>query len=166
MNFSFQHEFDVDVAGFWKLFFSEEFGKELYSKLGMKTRNVLEFNDDGKVLTRVQKLEPSTALPGWASSVIGDISYVERNRLEWSKNVMEVVIEPSSQRERFDFKGNFAVTPLGPNRCKRSFDGAVKVSIPFLGGRLEKYMMEQVRDGYDVAAKVTKAFLDKAKAGA
>ncbi len=163
MNFSFQHEFDIDVAGFWKMFFSDEFCKELYEKLGMKSRTVSEFKDDGKTLIRVQRLEPSTPLPGWAQSVIGDISYTERNRLEWAKNVMEVIVEPAAQKDRIDFKGNFSVTPLGDKRCKRTFEGAVKVSIPFLGGKIEKYMMEQVRDGYDTAAKVTKAYIEKAK---
>lgn len=166
MNFSFAHEFDIDVAGFWKVFFSDEFSTELYKQLAMKSRTVSEFKDDGKTLTRVQKLEPSTPLPGWAQSVIGDISYVERNKLDWSKNAMDVVIEPVAQRERIDFKGVFAVTPLGDKRCKRTFEGSVKISIPFLGGRIEKYMMEQVRDGYDTAAKVTKQFIDKAKGNA
>lgn len=166
MNFSFVHEFDIDVAGFWKLFFSDEFSLELYKQLGMKSRTVSEFKDDGTTLVRVQKLEPTTPLPSWAQSVIGDISYVERNKLVWAKNAMDVVIEPTSQRERIDFKGVFAVTPVGEKRCKRSFDGSVKISIPFLGGRIEKYMMEQVRDGYDTAAKVTKQFIEKSKGSA
>lgn len=77
---------------------------------------------------------------------------------------MEVMIEPTAQRERIDFKGVFAVTPLGDKRCKRTFEGTVKISIPFLGGRIEKYMMEQVRDGYDTAAKVTSSSSKKQKA--
>ena len=72
---------------------------------------------------------------------------------------MEVQIEPAMLRDRFHLAGIFAVTPLGPGRCRREFKGDIKVSVPLLGGRIEKFMIDQIRDGYDQAAVITRAYL-------
>jgi hypothetical protein len=66
-------------------------------------------------------------------------------------------------RDRFHLSGVFAVTPLGPGRCRREFSGEIRVSVPFLGGKIEKFMLDQIRDGYDQAARVTQAFIARRK---
>ena len=76
---------------------------------------------------------------------------------------MNVQIEPAVMRDRFQLAGVFAVTPLGPGRCRREFSGELKVSIPLLGGKIEKFMVDQIRDGYDQAARITRDYLAKQK---
>ena len=39
----------------------------------------------------------------------------------------------------------------------------MKVSIPLIGGKVEKYMMEQMRDSYDAAAKCTRRWIEDFK---
>ena len=39
---------------------------------------------------------------------------------------MDVKIDPAVMRDRFQLSGVFAVTPLGPGRCRREFSGEIK----------------------------------------
>jgi hypothetical protein len=68
-------------------------------------------------------------------------------------------------KDKFNMSGDYIVTPLG-DRCRREFKGEVKVSVPLLGGKIEKFMMEQLRDAYEVAARVTRQWIAKQKGAA
>ncbi len=167
MNFSFVHEFDIDVAGYWKIFLAPEFNKEMFGELKMKEYKVEKLEDDGKRMHRVQKLEPSTPIPGFLQSVVKSTGYTEVDDLDYSKNVMHVKIETQMFKDRFHMEGDYIVSPLdGGKRCRREFKGEVKVAMPLIGGRVEKYMMEQLRDSYDIAARVTRRWIEKQKATA
>lgn len=164
MNFSFVHEFDIDPAGYWKIFLSPEFNKEMFSELKMKEYKVLEQEDDGKHFHRVQALEPSTPIPSFLQSVVKSTGYTEIDDLDWATGVMKVKIETQMFKDRFHMAGDYVVSPLdGGKRCRREFKGEVKVSMALIGGRVEKYMMEQLRDSYDIAAQVTRRWIAKQK---
>jgi len=163
MQFRFVHDFDVEPAGFWEIFFSEAFEAELFRGLKMRSWKVTERRDEGARLHRTVKLEPDMAVPSWASSVVRETGYTEIDVFQKAESKMDVTIEPAVMRDRFHLSGVFAVTPLGPGRCRREFAGELKVSIPLLGGRIEKFMVDQIRDGYDQAAHITRDYLAKQK---
>jgi hypothetical protein len=165
MNFSLAHEFDIDVAGYWKIFLlDKEFNEEMFRELRMKDYKVLEQTDDGTTFQRVQTMEPTTPIPGFLQSIVKSTGYTERDKLVWSTNVMDVIIETKMFKDRFDLRGKYAVTPIGDGkRCRREFRGEVKVSMPLIGGKIEKYMMEQMRDSYEIATRVTRRFIEKQK---
>jgi hypothetical protein len=167
MNFNFGHDFDIDVANYWKIFLSPEFNQDMFlNELKMREYNVLEMKDDGKTMHRVQKLEPANPVPSFLQSIIKSTGYTEIDDLDWSRNVMKVKIETAMFKDKFSMSGDYAVLPLdGGKRCRREFRGEVKVSVPLVGGKIEKYMMEQIRDSYDVAARCTRRWIEKFKAG-
>jgi hypothetical protein len=167
MNFSFVHEFDIDVPSYWKLFLSEPFSVELFKELKMKEYKVLKQTDDGKVFHREQACEPTTPVPGFLQSVVKSTGYTEIDDLVWADNKMHVRIDTAMFKDRFSMQGDYIVTPLdGGKRCRREFRGEVKVAVPLIGGKIEKYMMEQMRDAYDVAARVTRHWIEKQRTGA
>jgi hypothetical protein len=164
MNFSFVHDFDLDPQTYWKLFLSEEFNEELFRELKMKSRSVLKQTDDGKLFHRVQKMEPSTKLPGFLESMVKDTGYTEIDTLDWQRSAMEIVIEPAMLKERFVMRGMYSVTPLDSGaRCRREFKGDVKVSMALIGGKVEKFMLEELRSAYEVAARVTRQWIAEKK---
>jgi hypothetical protein len=166
MNFSFVHEFDIDVASYWKIFLSEPFNKDMFKELKMKEYRVVRFEDDGKHLHREQTLEPTTPIPSFLQGVIKSASYTEIDDLDWATNIMRVKIETLMFKERFRMEGDYVVTPLaGGKRCRREFKGEVRVAMPLIGGRVEKYMMEQLRDSYDIAARVTRKWIEQRDQG-
>ena len=164
MNFSFVHEFDIDPAGYWKIFLSPEFNKDMFGELKMKEYKVVKQEDDGKHFHRVQTLEPSTPIPGFLQSVVKSTGYTEIDDLDWASGTMHVKIETQMFKDRFKMAGDYIVSPLdGGKRARREFKGEVKVTVPLIGGRIEKYMMEQLRDSYDIAARVTRRWIEKQK---
>jgi hypothetical protein len=164
MNYVFSHDFDIDVQGYWKLFLSKEFNEDLFKELKMKEYEVLKQEDDGKRFHRQQRCEPTTPIPGFLQSVIKSTGYTEIDDLDWSTNVMNVKIETAMFKDRFHMEGKYIVTPLdGGKRCRREFKGEVRVSMALIGGKIEKYMMEQLRDSYEVSARVTRKWIEQQK---
>lgn len=163
MQFRFIHDFDIDPTSFWEMFFSEAFEDELFRGLKMRSWKVLVRREEGSTLHRHVKLEPDIAIPSWATSVVKETGYTEIDLYSKAESKMDVRIEPAVMRDRFHLSGVFAVTPLGPGRCRREFSGEIRVSVPLLGGKIEKFMLDQIRDGYDQAARVTQAFIARRK---
>ncbi|HEY2746742.1 MAG TPA: DUF2505 domain-containing protein [Polyangia bacterium] len=164
MNFSFVHEFETDPESYWKLFLSPEFNKDMFGELKMKKYEVIERTDDGKRFHRKQVCEPSTPIPSFLASVVKSTGYTEVDDMEWGTNKMRIQIETAMFKDRFSMSGDYIVSALdGGKRTRREFKGEVKVSVPLIGGRIEKFMMEQLRDSYDIAARVTRRWIDKQK---
>ena len=119
MNFSFVHEFDINPQGFWDLFFSAPYEEELYKRLKMKSRTVIEHKADENFVRRTQRMEPQMNIPSWATSVVKDAGYTEYDVLDKKASRMDVRIEPAMMKDRFHITSAFTVTPAGPGRCKR-----------------------------------------------
>ena len=109
MDFAFAHEFDVDPEGFWQIFFSEPYEKELFRRLKMRSYTVLERKDEGVLYRRVLKLDPEMEIPSWATSVVRDPGYLEHDLLHRDRSVMDVTIEPLMMKNRFHLAGVFKV---------------------------------------------------------
>ncbi len=166
LHYRFEHEFDCDPKTFWDFFFTEDYNAEVYQALRMVERKMLEFKDEGPTIRRSQRFKPAVSLPSVLQKVIPDSSYTERNVFHKDKSAMDVVIEPVAMASKFDMRGTFTVTPAGEGRCKRVFEGDVKVSIMLVGGQVEKFMVEQMKTSYEIATKVTRDFIAKRKAKA
>lgn len=164
LHYKFEHEFDLEPKAFWEMFFSEEYNTGLYAALRITGRTVLETTDDGKIMRRAVRLTPQANVPAVIAKVIPDQTYVERNVLWRDKGTMEVRIEPQVMASKFDMKGMFSVVPAGEGRCKRTFEGDVKVSILILGGQIEKFMVDQMKTSYETAAQFTRDYIKKHKA--
>ena len=163
-SFAISHDFDIDVAGYWKIFLSDEFSKEMFADLKMRSYQILKKEDDGKRFVRVQKLDPTSPIPGFLTKILKSTEYTEYDDLVWETNTMKVDIKPSMLSDRFDMKGDYTVSPLdGGKRCRRDFKGNVKVSIPLIGGRIETYMIDEMKRNYDLAAATTRRWIEKAK---
>lgn len=164
MHFRFEHEFDIDPKTYWNIFFDDAYNVDLYKRLRMNDRKVLEQKDDGKVLRRVVKLTPADEVPAMFRSVIKDTGYTEHDTFYRDRSAMDVVIEPSMLKNKFDFRAIYSVIPVGDARCRRIFEGDCKVSVMVIGGQIEKFIVDNVRASYDTAATVTREWIAKRKA--
>jgi hypothetical protein len=166
VNFDFVHEFSATPALYWELFFDADYNTDMFKRLRMKEYKVLEFRKegDGETLYRTQRLIPERQVPGPVRKAIGgEFGYVEKNVYHRSKSAMDVVITPTIMSERFDLKGVYGIEAVGADRVRRYFRGTMKVSFPLLGGQIEKFVHNDMRDSYDSAAAVTKEWLEKWK---
>lgn len=162
MEFSFVHEFSIEPQGFWSLFFSEPYEKELFRRLKMKSYSVLERKDEGRLYRRVLEFAPEMEVPSWAQSVVRETRYREHDLLHRDRSVMDVTIEPAILKDRFVMNGVFKVTPLPGGRCRREFSGEIRLLVPLIGGKIEKFLVERMREGYDAAAALTREFIARA----
>ena len=163
-HFKFEHDFDIDAKDFWDLFFAEDYNVDLYREMKMKDRKVLEHKDDGKTIKRVVKLSPADDIPAMFKSVVPDTSYTEHDLFHKERSSMDVMIEPAAGKNKFDMKAVYAVKSIGPGKCRRSFEGDVKVNVMILGGQIEKFMVDKMKTSYDIATDVTKRWIQKRKA--
>lgn len=166
MHFKFEHEFDLDAASYWDLFFSEDYNKDLYAELKMKDRKVLEQKEEGGVLRRTVKLVPGKEVPAIFKSIVSDMSYTEKNVYRKERSEMEVVVEPALMKDKFDLRAVYSVKPLGDKKVRRTFEGDVNIKIMLIGGKMEKYMVDELRESYETAARVTRKWIEKRKAAA
>lgn len=161
MHFQFMQEFDVSPQEYWTLFFQPEYNQELYKRLQMKTHKLVEQKEEqnGNIIRRTQLLEPTSALPSWAQAVLPSLAYTEYDIYHKARSVMEVRIEPMHMKEKFHLAGTYTVSAVGNGVCKREFQGDVKISIPLLGGKLEKLFMEQFAASEKITVQVTKDWI-------
>lgn len=167
MQFHYSHEFDIDAPTYWKIFLSDEFVEDMNRDLKMKGREKIKQTDDGKTFYRVQKMMPSTSIPGFMQTFIKAADYTEIDTLDWATNTMKVVIEMDMMKDRFKMSGDYVVTPLGDGtRCRREFRGEIKVSVPLVGGKIEKTVIDQMASSYDIAAATMRRWIAKHKQSA
>lgn len=164
MDFTISHEFDCDPERYWRVFFDEEYNQALYAQLSVKERRVLERRDeqDGAVIHRVIRILPQTELPPAIRKLLGsEIAYIERSTWKRAENKLDVsvTIDVPAARDRFDFRGTYTVASLAPTRVRREFRAQVKVSIPLLGGQVEKQVAEGIRKQYETATAFTRRWL-------
>jgi hypothetical protein len=159
MNFVFVHDFDIDPDGFWQLFFSDAYEKALFRRLKMQSYRVLERHDEGNRYRRLLELVPEMEFPSWAKAVVRETGYREHDLFYRDRSVMDVTIEPAILKDRFYLAGVFKVTALGAGRCRREFSGEIRLPVPLIGGKIEKFLVERMREGYDAAAALTREWI-------
>ena len=121
MNFSFVHEFDIDVKGYWKIFLSPEFNKDLFAALKMKTYTRPQA-DRRRKATFIANSRPSRRnlrIPGFLQSIVKSTGYTEYDDLDWSTNVMKVRIDTNMFKDKFKMSGNYSVQPIGDGKRVR-----------------------------------------------
>jgi hypothetical protein len=166
MRFAFAHDFDIAAEDFWTMFFSDEYEQALWKHLKLANPTILERKDEGNVYRRSVRLEPEVQVPAWAASVVSSTGYTEHDLLHRDRGSMDVRIEPHRLKDRFQLHGTFRVTALSPGRCRREFSGEVQISVLLIGGKLEAFMVDRLREGYDSAAAMTRDFIARKKSAA
>jgi uncharacterized protein DUF2505 len=160
MKYTIEDTFDVSAASYWETFFSEEFNRAMWPALDITWEPIsLERKREGESLeiVRVQKLTPKRELPALVQKFVkGALSYTERNEFKARENSMRTKTTPSFMADKIDTYGVYRLEELGPNRVKRIWDGTFDCSIPLIGGKIEKMLVEEVRESYRRSTEFTR----------
>lgn len=161
-HFKFVHEFDTDPERFWKVFFHEPYNVEMYDRIGVKERRMLERREEGDTIRWKVRIMPKRDLPGFVQKIVGgDLGYVEISTWSRKDNKIDVRVEPTLMKEKTKIHGIYTLTPIGPGRVRRVFEGDLSVSIPLVGGKIEGFIISDMEKSYQVAAQVTAEWLRK-----
>ena len=160
MKYTIEDTFDVSVARYWEAFFDDAYGAALWPALDIKCERIkFERIGEGDALEihREQKLIPNREVPALMQKFVkGGFSYVERNHYKARDSAMRTVTTPGFMADKITTGGLYRVEALGPTRCKRIWEGEVDVSIPLLGGKVEKMLVDEVRESYRKATEFTR----------
>jgi hypothetical protein len=163
MEYRIEDTFDVSAERYWEIFFSDEYNAGLWPALDIK-RELLAFERTGEGpslrIHREQRLLPQREVPGFIKKLVsGAISYVEKNDFVAADNAMRTVTIPGFAADRITTTGVYRLEPLGDARCKRVWEGVCECRIPLVGGKVEKQLVEEVRESYRRAADFTRKWI-------
>jgi hypothetical protein len=160
MKYRIEDTFDVSAEHYWKTFFDEEFNAALWPALDIQWEPLsLDRKGEGSelVITRKQRLTPKREMPAIIEKFVkGKLSYVEQNVFTARDNTMKTTTTPSFMAEKIDTSGTFRIEVLGPSKVNRIWDGNCEVSVPLVGGKIEKILVEEVRESYRRATEFTR----------
>ena len=160
MDYTIEDDFDVSAERYWEVFFSEEYNAAMWPALEIEHELLmLERTGEGADLKieRKQRLTPKREVPGFLKKFVADkIAYTEHNHFSRKDNVMKTVTTPSFMAEKIKTEGVYRLVELGPNKVRRIWEGSAKVSVPLLGGRIEKHLVGEIRESYRKATEFTR----------
>jgi len=152
MKYTIEDTFDVSAERYWQTFFDETFNRALWQHLDIEWELLkLEKTGSGADLeiVREQRLTPKRELPAIIQKLVkGKLMYTERNVYKARDSAMKTVTTPSFMADKIDTHGTFRIETLGPNKVNRVWDAVCEVDIPLVGGKIEKLLVEEVRESY------------------
>jgi hypothetical protein len=159
-HFKIVHEFNADPATYWKVFLDEPYNVELYNRIGVKERTMLDRSEDAKTVKWSIRIVPKRDLPGVIKKIVGgDLGYTEISTLYKDENYIDVKVEPSLMKDKTKIRAKYTLTPIGEKRVRRTFEGDIDISLPLVGRKVEAVILEDMQRSYDIAAQVTSEWL-------
>jgi len=156
MKMRVAHHFDADVETVFALMSDPDFCMRKYADAGATDIQVdSDQRDDGPRL--VSKRKVTVDLPGFAKKVMQPTNTVQQTD-EWApadsdgSRVCRYKVEVQGVPSRID--GTVTLTGEG-NGTRQEVEAEVKVSIPLLGGKLEKFAVDNGIKALDHEAEFT-----------
>jgi hypothetical protein len=163
MEYRIEDSFDLCAERYWEMFFSEEYNAAMWPTLDIgREQLVFERSGEGPDtrIHREQRLVPQREVPRFIKRLVsGAITYVEKNDFTAADNVMKTVTIPGFASDRIRTTGTYRLEPLGPSKVKRVWEGVCECKIPLLGGKVEKHLVEEVRESYRRATVFTRQWI-------
>ena len=160
MEYRIEDEFDVSTDRYWEVFFDETYNRALWDAIDIGWELLmLERKGEGAdlVIERKQKLTPRREVPGFLKRFVNDaIAYTEHNVFTAKDNRMRTVPTPSFMADKIKTEGIYRLEPRGDDKCARIWEGIAIAKIPLLGGRVEKHLVEEIRESYRKATAFTR----------
>lgn len=160
MKYTIEDTFDVSADRYWEAFFSEEYNAALWPYLDIEHQQ-LKFEKKGEgedlVIDRESRHTPKRDVPGFLKKFIDDkISYMEKNHFVARENKMDTVTISSFMADKIDNHGVYRLEEVGPNKVKRIWEGVCECRVPLVGGKIEKYLVDEIRESYRKATEFTR----------
>ena len=162
-SMKFRHElsYDASPAEVFEMLADPGFREKVGEALDVVSADIsLERDDDGFKLTNDQ-VQRTEGLPSFAKKIAGDTTRVIQAE-RWSS--------PTSGTLRIDapgkptsMAGTIELRPDGAGTVE-VVELEIKAKVPLVGGKLEKLMAEQVREGMDTEREVGRAWLTRGDA--
>jgi hypothetical protein len=149
-RFTITQEISTSVDEHWRIFFDDEFERELYKFMRFPKYELVEHRDTEEKLYRKIKVTPHIEAPAAVVKVLGpSFGYVEDGSFDKKSKVWRsrVITNVLSDRMGTDFV--VRTEPIGDGtRCRRTIDLNVEVRVFGIGGLIESVFEKSLRDGW------------------
>ncbi len=151
MVHTIEHIYDVDPERLWALyFFDTDFERSLHERLGVSVvTTALQHEGAGSrlIVRRHRRLVPRRVLPSWLRRlglVRGREGILEVGEFSGQQQRFHLRFDVAGWGRRIDLAGDFSWTSLPDGRTLRVWRGRCDVRLPWLGPRIEAYLLGQV----------------------
>lgn len=162
MKFRCEHRFNgIGLADYEQLYFDEDFNIALCGQVGLQ-RTLLSREIVGGKIHRVVKVAPERQIPPAAAKILGSakIEYTETVDYVFGSGRGTWFTVSSLMTEKVDCRGSVHISG-DSGYANRVIEGDVTVKLTFVGGVVEKFIIDDVQKSYDKAAEFTRNWLAK-----
>jgi hypothetical protein len=160
MKFEISHELGVSAEALWKNNFNPDLEAVIQKEIRLQEYKV-DSKKQGATTIRSVRVVPTVDMPTVLKKAIGadTIGYVEEQRIPAKGMHYEWKTTADKLTDKIDIHGTFRVEPLGPDRCKRTFEGEARVRIFGVGGLAEKFLVSELERQYGQVAGIQERWI-------
>jgi uncharacterized protein YndB with AHSA1/START domain len=163
MRMTLEHHYDADVETVFALLTDADFVERKYTAIGGKDVAVDKSDEGDGACEVVTKRTVTVDLPGFAKRVMQPSNTAVQTET-WAaadangSRICTYRVEVQGMPSRVT--GTLTLSPQGSG-TRQTIEADVKVSIPLIGGKLEKFAIETGKTDLDAQAEFTTAELAK-----
>lgn len=154
MEIRISHSFPCAPRAYWDLAWDPELEREIRAAAEVDF-TVLEERVEGARAFSRTRVAPRRELPLVAQKALGQarLSYVQEIDQDNDALTTRWRVVPDVLTEKVRCQGSSRVVPSAGG-CERIIEGAIDVSIPLVGGAVERVILGEIERSYERAAEV------------
>jgi hypothetical protein len=153
MEIHASHDIPCSQANFWSLYWDPVFSESLRTHAKIHTELIWEKDTEAQYQRRVM-VSPERTLPAPLAKILGSsrLTYAQESCWEKAEHLVHWEITPTVLPNKLTAKGVFEIKSSTPSSCQMVVRGDVRVKIPFVGGRIERLIVDEVVESYATIA--------------
>lgn len=162
MEIRISHTFPCSARVYWETAWDPAFEKELRSEAEVDF-TILEERTEGNRNVMRTRISPRRELPLIAQKALGQtrFSYVQEVESDNTTYTTRWKVVSDILPEKLRCSGVSRVVETGGG-CERVIEGTIDVSIPLVGGAVERQIVAEIERSYERAADVVRRHLPRA----
>jgi hypothetical protein len=159
MQIRISHRFPVSPRAYWEGTRDPALDARI-AEAGETDVTLLDRRREGSRQIERMRVSPRKELPGIAQGALGVKRFTYVQVVESDDDTMTTTwkVLPEVLSDKVVCGGTSRVIPA-PEGCERIIEGEIKVSIAFVGGSIERTVVEQLQKSYERAAEVVRRHL-------
>ena len=159
MKLQIQSVFAADPKTVWDTFNDPKFEARLEETSGVRYELQSDTVENGFEVRKI-KCTAKKELPKMLARALGSdrLSYTQVNKLDRKADRLEWEVIPMALADKVVAKGITTIV-VRDGKSHRTVDGEITVSIPLVGGAIEKVIVGEVQDSFQKAADLAARFM-------
>lgn len=166
MKVSVRHTLDCTPETYWKkLFFDRDYNETMFLKdMQFPSYEILELKETPERIERRVRVTPPQKAPELIRKLIsGTISYEELGTWTAADGVYRFNTVTSMMTDKIKITGTIRAEPSGPDKMVRHAEMDVNVNIMLVGGKVEKFLADELVANWNASALFSNRWLAERK---